>query len=124
MIKKFSYFLTNYKVQKRKIDEPTTLKHVLQAIFGSLLLTILLFLIPGLLIYNLFIIESIHTLLYLLIFLFIIGFCFTYEIIYIKIIKSYYPNLESMSFKDLVIMEASIASLIIILFTLLIIVVF
>lgn len=124
MIKKISYFLSNYKIQKRKLDEQTSFLHVLQATLGALLLTVLIFLIPGLLIYNLFIIESIKILLHFLIIILIIGFCFMYEIIYVKIVKTYYPKLENISFKDLVIMEGSIASLIIIIFTLFIMLIF
>lgn len=117
MFEKISRFMTDYKIQKRRIDENTTFKKSAQATLGALLLTVLIYLIPMLLVYNLMIFPYLKWLIFLMVFVIFFGFAFTYHIIYIKIIKNYYEKLEKFNFKKLVIVEASIVFIILAIFT-------
>lgn len=111
MIKKISRLLTEYKVQRIKLDENTNFKILLKSILSSLLINIVLFLIPALLIYNLFIIDKIILLLKLLIIVLIVLFAFSYNYFVVKLIKLYEEKLEPVSFKVLIVFESIIASI-------------
>jgi len=111
MIKKLSYLLTEYKVLRKKLDEKTSLSMTIKAIFSSLLINLFIFLIPSLIVYNLFIIDKIIPLLMALIILLIIIFTFSYNYFFVQIIKNYEESIEAVNFKQLVIVESIIGSL-------------
>lgn len=111
MIKRLSHILTEYKVQRTKLDKNTNFKILLKSILSSLLINIVIFLIPALIIYNLFIIDKIILLLKILIVVLIILFTFSYNYFVIKIIKNYEEKLEPVSFKTLIVFESFIASI-------------
>lgn len=120
MIKKANYFLTNYKVDRKRLDSKLNLKKTFTTTLGALFLNLLVFLIPGLLIYNLFIIDSLRVILTILIFLTMIAFSFLYNIFYIKIAKANDETLKSFNFKTMVIVESTIFSVILIIFTIIV----
>lgn len=111
MIKKLSYLLSEYKVLRTKLDEKTSFKTTLKAIFSSILINLVIFLIPALLVYNLFIIDKIIPILKVIIILLIIAFTFSYNYFYIKVVKNYEESIEAINFKHLIIVESVIGSL-------------
>lgn len=111
MIKKLSYLLSEYKVLRKKLDDKTSFKITLKAIFSSIIINLFIFLIPSLLVYNLFIIDRIIPLLKAIIILLIIAFTFSYNYFYIKVVKNYEESIEAVNFKHLIIVESVIGSL-------------
>lgn len=111
MIKKLSYLLTEYKTLRLRLDEKTSFKHTIKAIFSSILINIIIFAIPALIIYNLFIIDQIIGLLKMLIILLIILFTFSYNYFFIVIIKNYEEKIENIDFKPVIILESIVGSI-------------
>lgn len=124
MMSKISRFLTDYKIQKRRIDDVISFKDSLKATLGSLVLTILILLIPSLLVYNLLIFQNIRILLYIIIIIIFITFAFLYHFLYIQIIKIYYEKLKHQKFNVLIIIESSVVALILVVFAIIVISIF
>ncbi|VEU80797.1 hypothetical protein [Haploplasma axanthum] len=117
MIKKLSYLMSEYKTLKTKMDSTTTTKDVLLATIWSIAINLVIYLIPVLLVYNLFIFDSLIILLKIIIFILVICFSFTYQFIYIKVIRTYYERLEQMNFKLLIIFDSILTASILVIFT-------
>lgn len=111
MIKKLSYLLSEYKVLRKRLDDKTSFKSTLKAIFSSIAINLFIFLIPSLIVYNLFIIDRIIPLLIAIIILLIIAFTFSYNYFFVQVIKNYEESIEAFNFKHLVIVESVIGSL-------------
>lgn len=124
MMSKISRFLTDYKIQKRRIDDVISFKDSLKATLGSLVLTILILLIPSLLVYNLLIFQNIRILLYIIIIIIFITFAFLYHFLYIQIIKIYYEKLKHQKFNVLIIIESSVVALILVVFAIIVMSIF
>lgn len=120
MLEKISRFLSDYKVKRMKLDNTVKTLKIIQASLGSLLLSLLILLIPGLLIYNLMIIQSIRILLYVLIFILLLVFVYLYEYFFIKIIKNYYEQLSLVNFNSIIYLETGIFTLILWIFTIIV----
>lgn len=110
MIKKISKLLSRYKIQRYKLDNESNFKNYIKAIFSSILLTLLILLIPMLLIYNLFILDYLHTFLKVCIVILMPILSLIYNVLFIKVIKNYEPKLEQVEFKHLIIIETTIFS--------------
>lgn len=121
MIKKANYFITNYKVERKRLDSKLNFKKTIVTTLGALFLTLLIMIIPALLIYNLFIIDNIRTFLLILIFILMIISSLLYNIFYIKIAKANDETLQSFNFKTMVIVDSIIFSIILIIFTIIVI---
>lgn len=111
MIKKLSYLLSEYKVLRKRLDDKTSFKSTLKAIFSSIAINLFIFLIPSLIVYNLFIIDRIIPLLIAIIILLIIAFTLSYNYFFVQVIKNYEESIEAFNFKHLVIVESVIGSL-------------
>lgn len=124
MMEKISRFLTDYKIQKKRIDEQTSFGNTLKATLGAMLFSLAIFLIPGLLIYNLMIFNSLVIFLRVVIFILVILFAYTYFYLYVKLMQSYYERIEKLKFNNFIIIEGSISALILIVFTIVVMVLF
>lgn len=121
MLNKISKVLSKYKVERYKLDTKVNFVKYLKSTFASILFTILIMLIPALLIYNLFILEYLHSLLKVIIVIFMPVISFLYNYLFIKLIKSYEESLENVDFKHLIIIESTVLSVFLIIITIVII---
>lgn len=124
MFEKISRFMTDYKVQKTRINHHVSFKDTSLATLNAIIVTLVLLAIPVLLVYNLMIFSNINWLLYTIIFILVIGFPFLYLSIYIKILKNNYSVIQNYKFNALVIVEASTMAIILVVFTAIIIALF
>lgn len=113
MIKKVSYFLTNYKIDRKRIDEKSSFKDSLIATLGALLITTILSLIPILLLVNLAILDYLKVVIIIIVFPLIGLMALSFEYFYIQIIKNKYDSLKQFSFKHMIIAETLIYTIVI-----------
>lgn len=124
MIRKLSLILVKYRELKIKLNRMTTTKEVIMATFGSIVMNLFIFLIPILVVYNLFIFDGLIAFLKVVIFILIAAFVYSYNYFFIAISKTYNDNIEKMDFKIMVIIDSIFAFLIFALFTIAIMSVF
>jgi|GEM_PF-3317289 len=103
----------SYKNLRLKLEKIVTGKMIVKASFGSFLITFLIFLIPALLIYNLFIFDFLRFFLKVLIFMLIIAAAFFYELVYFEILKNYAPEIRKNKFSSIIIVDGSAISVLI-----------
>lgn len=120
MLKKLSHLLTKYKVQRKKLDYETSFYTYFKAVLSSVIINLVLFSVPVLLIYNLFILEYLINFLKLIIILLVPIICFMYNFIFIQISKNYHKNLENINFKQLIILESILYSLFMVIITIIV----
>lgn len=111
MFKKISYFLAEYKKQRIKLDDKLSFKNTLKAILSSIAINLFIFLLPVLLVYNLFIFDRLIFLLEMVIIALIIAFTFSYNYFFIQVARNYDERLEKVNFKKLIVIESLIASI-------------
>lgn len=121
MIKRISYFLTNYKVERKRLDSKVSFKETIIAMMGSLLFTAILAIIPALIIFNFFVLDYLINILMVFILILIIAFSFSYSFFFILILKNKNENISQFSFKNLIIIESTIFSVLLIIMTIIII---
>ncbi|MDY0278483.1 MAG: hypothetical protein RBQ97_10420 [Acholeplasma sp.] len=120
MIKKLSYIMSEYKTLRRRLDSNVRNADFFKALLGSLVINAIIFLIPILLIENLFILTNIMTLLKVFIFIIIILFSIMYHYIYSLIIKNYKEEIANVNFKLVILIEGSITAFILSIFALIV----
>lgn len=111
MFEKISRFLSEYKVLKIKLDNRITFKTMLKSVFGSVLINFLIFLIPALIIYNLFVFVNLVIFLEILVVILMILFSFSFHYFFITLLKNYHENLEIINFKIVLITDGTITAL-------------
>jgi hypothetical protein len=79
------------------IDKETQVKGVLKSVFGALLISILILLLPVLVVVNMFIYTKLTFLLSIFLFIFILSWPFIYYLFYYKLLKVYYPKVQAIN---------------------------
>lgn len=113
MINKLRKYFAKYRALKIKLEKNTNLKIYLKSLFGSMLINLFIFIIPLLLVYNLFIIQPIMLLLKFIVLILVIIFSYFAIYFYVKLL-SIYQNYDNIDFKPIVIVEGSILSIVLV----------
>ncbi|MCF7930009.1 MAG: hypothetical protein K9L02_00690 [Acholeplasmataceae bacterium] len=93
------------------IDKKTSVKLVVKSVFGALLISILIILIPALVMINMFIYTKLTFLLSILLVLLIMGWSYLYYFFYYKLLKNYHPELNEINTKLPQLVESTIVAL-------------
>ncbi len=93
------------------IDKKTAMKLVVKSVFGALLISVLIVLIPALVMINMFIYTKLKFFISMLLVLLIMGWSFLYYYFYYRLLKIYHPALEDINTKIPQLTESTIVAL-------------
>ncbi|MBU1094041.1 MAG: hypothetical protein KKH01_06235 [Firmicutes bacterium] len=109
-IDKVFRFFRRFANLVKLIDKKTTVKLVVKSVFGALLFSILIVLLPALILINMFIYTKLTFLISILLVLLIMGWSFLYYYFYYRLLKIYHPTLENINTKIPQLTESTIVA--------------
>lgn len=110
MIDSIFRFFRRFSKLVKMIDKKTSMKLVVKSVFGALLISILIVLLPALVMINMFIYTKLTFLISVLIVLLIMGWSFLYYYFYYRLLKNYHPSLEDINTKMPQLVESTIVA--------------
>jgi hypothetical protein len=111
----FKKHIRQYLTLVRRMNEVTTLKNTLKAVFFALVTTSFIFLIPVLVIVNLFIFTHLMHLLVTLLVIIVFFWVIMYFHFYYLLLKQYHPKLLDLNLRRVQYIETIIVSFVLIL---------
>jgi fatty acid desaturase len=111
----FKKHIRQYLTLVRRMNEVTTLKNTLKAVFFALVTTLFIFLIPVLVIVNLFIFTHLMHLLVTLLVIIVFFWVIMYFHFYYLLLKQYHPKLLDLNLRRVQYIETIIVSFVLIL---------
>ncbi len=103
-------FFRRFSKLVKMIDKKTSMKLVVKSVFGALLISILIVLLPALAMINMFIYTKLTFFISILLVLLIMGWSFLYYYFYYRLLKNYHPSLEDINTKIPQLVESSIVA--------------
>ena len=102
-----------YIVLSKRIDENVKVKSIIKSVFGSLLLTLIIALLPILIIVNMFIYAKLTLFLAIVLLFIIVGAVYVYFQFYYVLLKNYHSKLEEINYRIPQIVESTFVAFII-----------
>ncbi len=99
LIDKVFKFFHRFSKLVKLIDSKTTMKYVVRSVFGALLISLLIVLLPALVMINMFIYTKLTFLISIFLVMLIMGWSFLYYYFYYKLLKNYHPAIREINTK-------------------------
>lgn len=99
LISKLDQFFYKYRKLLKLIDHEVNMKSVVKSVFGALILSLLVLVLPVLIIVNMFIISKLTLFLAILLVLLVMAWPFLYYDVYYKLLKNYHPRVQDINTK-------------------------
>ncbi|MFH0767728.1 MAG: hypothetical protein ABH890_05980 [Bacillota bacterium] len=104
-------FFRRFAKLVRLIDSKTSMKLVVKSVFGALLISLLIVLIPALMLINMFIYTKLTVVISISLVILIMGWSFLYYYFYYRLLKVYHPALADVNTKIPQLTESVIVSI-------------
>lgn len=112
LISKLDQFFYKYRKLLKLIDHEVNMKSVVKSVFGALILSLLVLVLPVLIIVNMFIISKLTLFLAILLVLLVMAWPFLYYDVYYKLLKNYHPRVQDINTKIPYWTESTIISIV------------
>lgn len=112
LISKLDQFFYKYRKLLKLIDHEVNMKSVVKSVFGALILSLLVLVLPVLIIVNMFIISKLTLFLAILLVLLVMAWPFLYYDVYYKLLKNYHLRVQDINTKIPYWTESTIISIV------------
>lgn len=97
LINRIGQFFFRYRKLIKMIDRESTMKNAVKSVFGALLLSLFMLLLPVLVIVNMFIISKLTIFLSIFLLCIVLSWPFLYYYIYYALLKNYHPKIKDIN---------------------------
>ncbi|PKK93492.1 MAG: hypothetical protein CVV61_04380 [Tenericutes bacterium HGW-Tenericutes-6] len=110
MNKVFAFF-RRYRNLVKIIDSKISYKGIFKSVFGAIMMSTLILLIPTLIVINMFIYAKLTFILSIMLLVFILLWTFLYYFFYYKLLKNYFPTIQDIDTRIPQYVESTIVSM-------------